>query len=67
MSKVAKARLVLVGWWVAWPLFHLGAWKLPEWFFQQVLVGLSVYAVVATKQDDYHTVQAKEAAEETTT
>jgi hypothetical protein len=54
---------VLIGWWAAWPLFQLGAWFLPQWFFEQVLVGLSVYAVVATKQDDYHTVRAEEKVE----
>lgn len=57
-DKVRTARLVLVAWFVAWPLFHVGLAFLPPWFFEHVLVGLSVYAVVATKQDDYHTVRA---------
>lgn len=63
MTKSQRARYVLIGWWAAWPLFQLGAWFLPQWFFEQVLVGLSVYAVVATKQDDYHTVRAEEKVE----
>jgi hypothetical protein len=53
----------VVGLWACWPAFHIGAWLFPDWFFQQVLVGLSVYAVVATKQDDYHTVRAEEKVE----
>lgn len=53
----------MVGLWACWPAFHIGAWLFPDWFFQQVLVGLSVYAVVATKQDDYHTVRAEEKVE----
>lgn len=59
MGKVKRAKVALVAWWCVWPLFHLGLELLPEWFFQHVLVGLSVYAVVATKKDDLHTTQAE--------
>jgi hypothetical protein len=59
-SKVQRARLVLIGWWLAWPFFHAGLIWLPPWFFEHVLVALSVYAIVATKRDDLHTCQVEE-------
>ena len=49
-------------WWCCWPLFHAGLVWLPPWFFEHVMVGLSVYAIVAVKKDDLHTTQAEEAA-----
>ena len=58
-DKVRRARLVLICWWAVWPLFHVGLIALPPWFFEHVLVALSVYAIVATKQDDYHTVRTE--------
>lgn len=58
-DKVRRARLVLIFWWVTWPLYHLGLIFLPDWFFQHILVALSVYAIVATKQDDYHTIRTE--------
>ena len=62
MSKVRKAKLALAFWWCCWPLFHAGLVWLPPWFFEHVMVGLSVYAIVAVKKDDLHTTQAEEAA-----
>lgn len=60
MTKVKRAKLALILWWCLWPLTHLGNMTLPEWFFEHVLLGLSVYAVIATKADDYHTLKLEE-------
>ena len=62
MSKVQKAKRALIVWWCSWPLFHAGLVWAPPWFFEHVMVGLSVYAVIAVKNDDYHTTQAEETA-----
>lgn len=58
-GRVRHAKLALVAWWAVWPFFHAGLIFLPGWFFEHVLVALSVYAIVATKQDDYHTVRTE--------
>lgn len=58
-AKARRARLALVGWWCAWPFIHVGNITLPDWFFEHVLLGLSVYAIIATKADELTTARVK--------
>lgn len=58
-TKARHARWALVGWYCAWPFIHLGGATLPRWFFEQVVLGLSVYAIVATKHDELTTARVK--------
>jgi hypothetical protein len=56
-DPVARARLALAAWWIGWPLIHVGNVMLPQWFFQHVLIALSVYAIIATLRDNLRTAQ----------
>lgn len=58
-AKVRRLRVAVVCWWVAWPFIHVGDLVLPETFFRQVLLALSVYAVVCTKQTELAAARVK--------